>query len=93
MPLNLTPEDEAEYGRECRLNNHNRDLCIQKGDVQGAKRYRQKMNGIYHRYAAKSIREPAREQSPREKEHAMTIEQRILRIEERLQLGWFDPNL
>lgn len=85
MYLNLSPEDRAEYERRCAVNQAAKEAATRIGDVAAAKRARQANTRLYQEYERKQI--PDEDSFVLEKELRMTLEQRIIRIEQHLKLG------
>lgn len=84
MSLNLSEEDQASYlYRGSIIENWKQD-AISRGDVKAARKARQAQSRLYNEFKDKEIYVPP---TPYEREMSMTLEQRIDRIEEHLQLG------
>lgn len=92
MTLRLSPEDQAEYNRLWALADHQQKMCEGIGSASsaiGAKKARQQKTWLHQHFAAKQL--PPDPPTDWELEEAMTVEQRITRIEMTLGLGKYKP--
>lgn len=87
--MNLSPEDEKEYRRLCSINTAAKQLAISKGDKFAAKRARQANTALYQKFKKREIPKPI---SAWEIEQSLTLEQRIIRIEQHLKIGRYEEN-
>ncbi len=79
--MNLSPEDQAEYDRRCAINVKAKDEATARGDAKAAKKARQANTALYWEFKAKEIPVAS------DPEDFMTLEMRIIRIEQHLKLG------
>lgn len=79
--MNLSPEDQAEYDRRCAINQKAKEDAIRHGDARAAKKARQANTALYCEFKAKEIPVPL------DPEDLMTLEMRVIRIEQHLKLG------
>lgn len=77
--LRLSPEDQAEYDRRSALLRAYKEGAIVEGDTATARRCRQQSSALYMEYKAKQL--------PPEPEEALTLEERVDRIEQHLLIG------
>lgn len=87
MSLRLSPEDQEEYNRRCAVNQAAKEEAIRQGDAKAAKRARQANTALYQEFERRQLPPPP--PTEWEREMAMTLEQRIERIEEHLGIGRF----
>ena len=85
MALNLSPEDQAEYKKKSAWIEHKKQMALHYGNSIAAKAYRQEQTQLYLEYERKQL--PPDPPTAWEREMAMTLEQRIDRIEQHLRIG------
>ncbi len=85
MSLRLSLEDQEEYLRRCAVNEAMKQKAIAEGDPKSAKRARQANTALYQEFERRQLPPPP--PTEWEREMAMTLEQRIDRIEEHLKIG------
>lgn len=85
MPLNLSPADQAEYMRRLAPLEAEKQAARAAGNDAGAKRARQKIDGLYKEFIPRQP--PPDPPTPWEIENALTVEQRLDRIEGLLRIG------
>lgn len=84
MSLNLSEQDRALYlARGTIIENWKQDAIL-RGDVKAARKARQAMSALYKEFEAKQIYVSP---TAYEIEMKMTFEERLDRIEQRLELG------
>lgn len=86
--LNLSEEDKAEYRRRSSVIEAWKQDAIAVGDAKEARKARQAQSYLYNEFKDREIYVPP---TPYEVEMSMTLEQRIDRIEEHLQIGRYNP--
>lgn len=79
MALNLSPADQFEYRTRVEAHEKGKQAAIREGDKEGARRLRQAIGRLYDEYAARQL--PPDPPEAWEIERALTIEQRVARIE------------
>jgi len=82
--LRLTVQDADDYRAQCAAKEHAKQVAISCQDHRTAKRCRQAQNDLYNSFLSKSIPRPV---TAYEREQALTVEQRLERIEQHLKLG------
>lgn len=87
MVLRLSPEDQAEYDRLCAANVAAKDEATRIGDARAAKKARQANTALYKKFELRQL--PPSEPTKIEREEALSLEQRVIRIEHALKLGRF----
>lgn len=87
MALNLSPADQAEYSRLCLANEAEKQAAITAGDVRAAKKCRQWQGQLYAQFERKQL--PPDPPDKWDREQAMSLEQRVTRIEQHLKLGQY----
>jgi hypothetical protein len=85
MPLRLSPEHEAQYLQACSELSAARRVAEIAGDHHAAKKCRQAQNTLYQ--AFQKVELPPDPPTEWEIEMAMTLEQRVERIEHHLKIG------
>lgn len=82
MQLKLSTEDNAEYDRIYAIHRARKDAAVASGDMVAAKKARQAISVLYNRYKQRALPDETTDQP-----HAMTLEERITRIEQHLNLN------
>ena len=91
MALWLNDTDQAEYDRKCLVNVKAKEAAQRIGDVAAAKKARQANTYLYQEYEKKQIPPPP--PTWQELEQAMTLEERVNRIENVLKIGLYSEGV
>ena len=83
--LNLAPDDQAEYSARLAPLEAEKQAAIVAGNKPGAKRARQKIGALADEFRKREAPPPP--PSDWEIEHALTLEQRVDRLEVLLRIG------
>lgn len=90
MPLNLQPADLARYNAELAPLEAAKQAAKASGDTRAAKRARRSIGALYDRY--RDLEPPPPPPTAWEIENAMSIDERVDRLERVLKIGRYSDD-